>query len=72
MSQRIFERRWLSCREVGEMLNLNPGSVWRMVKRGAIPASRIGHTLRIDRQSLDALLKPIPVKKPAKAAQPTA
>jgi excisionase family DNA binding protein len=53
-----FERRWLTIGEVGAMLGMHPHSVWRLIKRGEIPAARIGRrSLRVDGQALEAKLK---------------
>ena len=47
------ERRWISCREAGEILSLSPKTVDDYCLRGLLPSIRIGHSRRIDRKALE-------------------
>ncbi len=47
---------FLSAREFGEMLDLNRESVYRCIARGDLIAIRVGKSLRLPRNQLDALL----------------
>ncbi len=51
------DRRWISVRETGEILGLQPKSIYDMINAGTIPACRIGRTVRIDRVALEADLE---------------
>ena len=51
------DRRWLSCKEVGEYLNLNYKTIFDLVYRGMIPATKIGGSVRIDKKKLDEILE---------------
>lgn len=50
--------RWCSYKDVEELYNLSQSTVWRMIRRGDIRASRInGGTIRIDARSLEQYLE---------------
>lgn len=42
--------RLFKLREVAEYLKVHPGTVYRLVKSGQLPAARIGRDLRFDPQ----------------------
>jgi len=50
-------RRWLTCEQAAEYLQLHPQSVRGMIKRGEFGAGRLGRALRLDRPALDAYLE---------------
>jgi len=52
-----MERRWISIREASEYLSLHEITVRRLVDRGEIPASRIGHSVRVDLRRLQDFLE---------------
>jgi excisionase family DNA binding protein len=54
-------RRWLTQAEAAEYLNVTDRTIRALVRRGELPAYRVGaRMIRIDARDLDALLKPIP------------
>ena len=50
-------RRWISIRECSTYLSLHEQSVYRLVNKGVIPASRIGRNVRVDLKKLDEILE---------------
>ncbi len=51
-----FARRWISIEETSQLTSLSPVTIRRLVRQGRIRASRIGRSVRIDK---DALVKQI-------------
>jgi excisionase family DNA binding protein len=53
---------YVSALEAAETYGFDEKSIYRLVRRGELPAYRIGslRSIRIRRSDLDALLKPIP------------
>ena len=51
------ERRWISPKECAGYLSLHLISVYRLIDKGLIPATRIGRSIRIDMKKLDAQLE---------------
>jgi len=49
-------RRWITCKEAGAYLSLNPQTVYQKFYRGEIPGTRIGRTVRIDLKLLEQQL----------------
>lgn len=56
MHQAEIEQRLLRLREAAKYLGLDPSTVFRAIKRGEIPAVRIGRALRVDIKDLDRLI----------------
>ena len=48
----------LTAREAAELLKVKKATVYEMIKRGEIPAVKIGKQLRIDQKDLNKLLQP--------------
>jgi excisionase family DNA binding protein len=46
--------------EAAEVLKLESATVYRFIRRGILPAVRIGRTVRIDRDELMRLIKGLP------------
>jgi excisionase family DNA binding protein len=51
-----FEKRWLNAQEVADHLGFKLQTVYRQIARGIIPASKIGRSVRIDSNELEAFL----------------
>jgi excisionase family DNA binding protein len=69
MSQKnLFVRRWISVAETAELTALSSVTIRRLVRQGRIKASKIGHSVRIDK---DALIKNVEANRiqPRPAAQ---
>jgi excisionase family DNA binding protein len=47
----------LSTRELAEYLNITPLTIWRKVKSGEIPSTKIGNRLRFDKKKIDRWLE---------------
>ena len=47
-----------TAQEAAEVLKLKKATVYEMIKRGQIPAVKLGKQLRIDRKDLEALIQP--------------
>jgi excisionase family DNA binding protein len=45
--------RLLTLREVAQYLRVHPGTVYRLVRTGELPAARVGRDLRFDIQVVD-------------------
>jgi len=52
-----IERRWISCREAGEYLNLSPKTVSDLCLSGKIPSAKIGGSRRVDFKALNERLE---------------
>ena len=52
-----MQKRWLRPCDVGEYLSISPKTVYALAARGALPACKIGGSVRIDKLRLDELLK---------------
>jgi len=53
----VIEDRWLTVKELMAYLKLGKSKVYKLLQEGAIPASRIGKSWRIDRHEVDAWMK---------------
>lgn len=51
------QRRWISARECASYLSLHLISVYRLIDKGLIPATRIGRNVRIDLKALEEKLE---------------
>lgn len=47
----------LTPEEIAEYLQVKPQTVWRMIRRGDLPAIRVGRVYRVQRQDFDDWLK---------------
>ena len=45
----------LNAMEVAQILNITKNTVYEMIKRGELPAYKVGRKIRIDRADIDAL-----------------
>lgn len=55
--------RWMSAAEAVEHLRLpSLGAIYKLVKRGKLPYTRLGRNIRFDRFALDKLLERASVK----------
>lgn len=52
-----IEKRWLTCKEAGEYLNLSPKTVSDLCLSGRIPSIKIGHSRRVDLKALEVGLE---------------
>ena len=52
----MTEREVLKPSEIAAMLGVSSGRVYQLIAAGVIPATRIGHALRIPRAAWDAWL----------------
>ena len=43
--------------EAGNYLSLHPGSIYRLIDRGQIPATRIGGNIRVDLRALEEMME---------------
>jgi excisionase family DNA binding protein len=48
----------LTTAQVGEMLHMRPDSIVRKIKRGQIPAVKVGKQWLIRKETLEAMLQP--------------
>ena len=58
-----MEQELLTAQEAAELLKVKKATVYEMVKRGEIPAVKIGKQVRIDRNDLKKVLQPAAVKE---------
>ena len=63
-----MEERLLTVREVAELTQLHEITIRRYIKAGKLDAVRIGRRIRVPREALAQLVKPM---HPARADQPT-
>ena len=56
-SDRSFEEGTLTPQQIADFLQIDPQTVWRMIKRGDLPAVKIGRIYRVTRSDFDAWLK---------------
>lgn len=56
----IFMSDILSVREVAQYLKLNAQTVYRLVREGKLPASKIGKQWRFSRREIEALVRDHP------------
>ena len=57
----------LNAMEVAQILNITKNTVYEMIKRGELPAYKVGRKIRIDRADIDAYInnqKKTPDKNP--------
>lgn len=52
-----MEKRWISVRECSSYLGLHGKSVYRLIDKGEIPASRVGGSVRVDLKKLEAIME---------------
>ncbi len=64
-----MEQNLLTAQEAAELLKVKKATVYEMVKRGQIPAVKIGKQVRINREELERLLRP--EGQPAAQAEPS-
>ena len=64
------EQKLLTAQEAADLLKVKKATVYEMVKRGDIPAVKIGKQVRIAREDLEAKLRPGAGKQEAGAQQP--
>lgn len=64
-----MEQKLLTAQEAAELLKVKKATVYEMVKRGQIPAVKIGKQVRIDRTDLERMLRPAGAKPTAVQAQ---
>jgi len=50
-------KRWITVVEAGNYLSLHPGSIYRLIDRGQIPATRIGGNIRVDLRALEEMME---------------
>lgn len=48
-----MQKRYLTIKQTAEYLSLHPITVYRLIHKGFIPASKIGGAIRIDKEILD-------------------
>ena len=46
----------LNAMEVAQILNITKNTVYEMIKRGELPAYKVGRKIRIDRADIDAYI----------------
>jgi len=56
MQQADSEREWLKIREIQEELGIGRTKVWQLVASGAVPAVRIGRSVRVNRRDFEEWL----------------
>ncbi|WP_370552357.1 MULTISPECIES: helix-turn-helix domain-containing protein [unclassified Conexibacter] len=47
----------MTAREVAELLQLPPSTVYRLARQGVLPCARLGRTIRFVRQEIEATLR---------------
>jgi excisionase family DNA binding protein len=52
----LKEKRWYTCRDVADILEVSPQRISQMAKVGLLPHYRIGRTIKIDREEFSAWL----------------
>ena len=50
-------RCWITVVEAGSYLSLHPESIYRLIDRGLIPASRVGRNVRVDLKALEEMME---------------
>jgi excisionase family DNA binding protein len=55
------EMELLRVEEAGKILKVEPATVYRFIRRGILPAVKIGRTVRIDKEALTRLIKGLPL-----------
>lgn len=55
-SETVSRTRMLSADELAAVLSLSVDSVYRLVRRGILPAFRVGRTVRFDLERVEAAL----------------
>ena len=51
------KKEFLTVRDVAELLQVTPMTIYRMVGRGALPCHQIGRAKRFSRKDIDAFLE---------------
>jgi excisionase family DNA binding protein len=52
-----LEVQTLTPEEIADYLQVQPQTVWRMIRRGDLPAIRVGRVYRVQREDFDDWLK---------------
>ena len=58
----VAEEKLLTSRDVATLLRVRPMTIWLMVRRGELPARRIGGRYRFDRAEVLAALPKVATK----------
>lgn len=58
-----MEQKLLTAQEAADLLKVKKATVYEMVKRGELPAVKIGKQVRIDREDLQRMLQPAGTKE---------
>ena len=56
MQQADSEREWLTIREIQKELAIGRTKAWQLVASGAVPAVKIGRSVRVNRRDLEEWL----------------
>jgi putative molybdopterin biosynthesis protein len=67
-----MEQELLTAQEAADFLKVKKATVYEMVKRGTVPAVKIGKQVRIDRKILESLLNPLTTTPTAVPETPAA
>lgn len=61
-----MEQQMLTAQEAADVLKVKKATVYEMIKRGTLPAVKIGKQVRIDRKILESMLNPLaaPMESP--------
>ncbi len=51
------EKRWLSYAEAQEMAGIGRTKLWQLVSSGAVPAAKIGRSVRISKEGLEEYME---------------
>lgn len=54
------ERKWITCADVSEQLEVSESTPYRWIREGRLPAYRVGDQIRIDPEDVKALVRPTP------------
>ena len=52
-------KQYLSIREVADQMGFTYQHIWNLIRRGELPAVRMGHALRIPVSALDRMCKEV-------------
>ena len=47
---------YMTIKQVAEVMHLHPNTVYRYVKNGSLPSSKVGTTIRINKDDLRSVL----------------
>ena len=51
------EKRWLSYAEAQEMAGIGRTKLWSLISSGAVPAAKIGRSVRISKEGLEEYME---------------